>query len=932
MRPPYFNENAFSIYFDNRSSDSLSSKYEVETPETKFERELFELFQKGKEYLFKERPSLALNVFKELSLLFLRTIYPSLQSSPDINPFLRIPSDHRLFDLLMAKAGELLKMHPGRYHAFPAKMMQSQELPEEIEILLDSVNNNHYFFTRKQRDGLVIRAKEKAKSNDFEEAERLFERAYKVFQKDHNNSFLAKCIFHDLVVLKEKKLPADDKVSRKELLKTFDRPYDADPDRKDYNAYYHGWLTLIGLQLRAEEGDPELEMEKIKTKYESIDRKLLRVPSHEVRKAIKKSSLSLVDDSLIHKPKLLTVEYDLGEKGASIQDREEVFFQISGEDEDLDIIISDDISFELKKYFRKRSKSKDLGILSSYSNSSTHFLVHLPHVYFFILPMAIVDCEISFGKLDKAAEMLEEIIDYKFLNEEVEAVKIWMRLADIYLDLGDREYKQAGGDEEQYGEAAAYYEKLVKADGSLDDNSPLYKNARLAKIKKRVADFLNSDKPENSDDNPAILSRILEAKIKLTQIEHKLNYFGINEGYILPFSFEYLQNTARYFAQQASQLEQQYIQFKSTAENEELQYDRMDQQVALAEQTTLLEWRGFEEAMEGVRVAHKNESYANVQVWNAASTLQFFKAKKDELLEISEIEAWANASIGDQPRLRVENTSLGYIRPKLILKKGQWKNYWDEEVLERDDMIRILAHHRVSISHQFEQNKLENEELSSMAYREVTKAQLVQAIARQKVAQQRVTVANLQHRHAYENRQFLDLKEFGAGNWYEMSRQSRRLAQKYLDMATEISLLMEYAYNAETERGLKMIKHDYAATYNPKQLNSQQLLHDIDSFTYDMITNVRSKKSQVVKTISLADKHPTSFYNFKESGAIQFQTTLSGFEREFPGLYLCKIRNVEVSFTGVFHRPLFQGHSEVMGSLLSGLKMGKLFQGCIHLM
>ena len=42
--------------------------------------------------------------------------------------------------------------------------------------------------------------------------------------------------------------------------------------------------------------------------------------------------------------------------------------------------------------------------------------------------------------------------------------------------------------------------------------------------------------------------------------------------------------------------------------------------------------------------------------------------------------------------------------------------------------------------------------------------------------------------------------------------QARHIKQRYLDMATEIAFLMERAYNAETERGLRVIRYDYANT------------------------------------------------------------------------------------------------------------------------
>ena len=79
-------------------------------------------------------------------------------------------------------------------------------------------------------------------------------------------------------------------------------------------------------------------------------------------------------------------------------------------------------------------------------------------------------------------------------------------------------------------------------------------------------------------ENPTITTKVLEAKTRLDQIKASLNYFGFAINYVPPFSFEYLQNTARYFAQQAAQIEQRYIQYKTTGENEEFRREQLSQQ------------------------------------------------------------------------------------------------------------------------------------------------------------------------------------------------------------------------------------------------------------------------------------------------------------------------------------------------------------------
>ena len=117
-------------------------------------------------------------------------------------------------------------------------------------------------------------------------------------------------------------------------------------------------------------------------------------------------------------------------------------------------------------------------------------------------------------------------------------------------------------------------------------------------------------------ENPRLLMALWRARHQIFKIDNELNFIGLGV-YIPPFSFEYLQNLARYFAQHASQVEQMYIQFKSTGENEELREEQMAQQAELAAASVELERRGLNEAQEGADVSKANLNYTNVQVNNA---------------------------------------------------------------------------------------------------------------------------------------------------------------------------------------------------------------------------------------------------------------------------------------------------------------------------
>jgi len=232
---------------------------------------------------------------------------------------------------------------------------------------------------------------------------------------------------------------------------------------------------------------------------------------------------------------------------------------------------------------------------------------------------------------------------------------------------------------------------------------------------------------------------------------------------------------------------------------------------------------------------------AEVQRQNAQASLNDFNAVRWELLELAMLEAWGSATsvhTDDQIKFNIDWT------------------YYQSSKKPRNQVLMDLAGQRTRISHDLEAARLQRAIDAATAYRGVAQAQVAQAQARKAVAEQRVQIAQLQQRFAEDNRDFLDMKEFSAGLWYEMASQARRLSRRYLDMATEVAFLMERAYNAETERGLSVIRFDYSRTPAGNLMGADFLLLDIDYFTLDHVTTVRSRKALVKKVISMADRFP----------------------------------------------------------------------------
>jgi len=342
-----------------------------------------------------------------------------------------------------------------------------------------------------------------------------------------------------------------------------------------------------------------------------------------------------------------------------------------------------------------------------------------------------------------------------------------------------------------------------------------------------------------------------------------------------------MQNLARYFAQHAAQVEQGYIQFKNSGENESLREQQMAQQASVAVASVELERRGLAESREGVDVASAGLNYATVQRDNATEMRDRFNAVRWELQELERLQAWAGSASNDEVKLNVVNAT-----------------YYSADSKPRSHVMFDLANRRTQISHDLEAERMQNEIDAANAYRGMAQQQLEQAQARVAVAQQRVQIAGLQAQYAQENLAFLKGREFSATMWYELAREARRIAQRYLDMAVEVAVLMEKAYEAETGRDLRKIKLDYGLDNLNGLLAADALLLDIDYFSLDFV-RTRSKKAPMKQTLSLADHFPMAFDQLLRTGRALFETTLAHFDRRYPGFYLQKLKQVELLFIGL---------------------------------
>lgn len=862
--PSYMTERRYS-YRIAPYSQPASGAYEVKTPESVFEQDVYDLFLKGQEHLHHEEYGLALDAFEELQLMILNTAHPEMPVDPN-SVGIDLPYDNALVDIIAQQAGVMLRASTPRAYTFPASLIAgSSKLPVAMRRKLEPATGSGLIVTSFHDEVLteLELAGNEAVAENWEAALQHYESALKLAPPDA--TLVLGVLKHDMAVLADKAGDHARAVALgTESLKLLERGGSVD-------AQVRALDTMGGVHRRG--GEAELAKQSI----EQADH--LRATHNLAPIVIARTSIGTGLGTAIERaPAPRTAKVS----SASADDAILVASQyVAAEESTKSYVlqnVENRVEFRLdtngtKPLLELIKATSDLAVLTEFAATPAQMVAYLPHMYFFVIPMAMGDCLAGLGDLEAAEKTYIAILAYPYLNLAIEAVELWTKLAGVYIAMGDAAYRAARDKRAAFTDAKKHYERIVRTDGTLNLKSPLYADPSFAGVKTRVGAVLAADDVTKVEEDPELVSLVLGAKAKLDQIAAGLNFFGLAPGYLAPFGWEYLQTTARYFAQSASQIEQRYILFKSTAENEELHRAQLDQQADVAAEAVVLEERGLAEAQAAVDVAQASLDYAELQLADAIQAADEFADVRWTLLILAQAEAMAANPNG------------------------------------LDLVTMLLLTTRTIISQDMEAARLDRVVAEAEAAMEIAEAQLAQARARVSVAGQRITIARLQQTYAEENRDYLDMREFSARLWFDLAAQAGALTRRYLDMAIEIALLVERAYNAETERGLQLIRYDYSDAGVGDLLGADRLLTDLDEFTHDYVTTVTSKKLPVKKVIGIAETYPMAFQQLRTRGVCRFPTELETFDRTHPGLYQSKIRNVELMLVGI------TGAATVAGSL-----------------
>lgn len=179
-------------------------------------------------------------------------------------------------------------------------------------------------------------------------------------------------------------------------------------------------------------------------------------------------------------------------------------------------------------------------------------------------------------------------------------------------------------------------------------------------------------------------------------------------------------------------------------------------------------------------------------------------------------------------------------------------------------------------------------------------AELAAANARTAAANAGVAAAQVRSDGAKQLLAAFDAQTFTPEVWQRLGDAQWQTYQRYLAMAIKVAKLMQQAYNFETDQALALIRSDYSTGTVNGLLGAEALMADIQTFTYDLITNQKSKPQPIRQTISLAERYPYLFETqLRRTGTMQFETRLDDFDALYPGSYAGRIETVEVSVDGI---------------------------------
>ncbi|NUN12959.1 MAG: hypothetical protein HUU55_04920 [Myxococcales bacterium] len=540
---------------------------------------------------------------------------------------------------------------------------------------------------------------------------------------------------------------------------------------------------------------------------------------------------------------------------------------------------SDKYKPQLETIYKARITATKLEELKWYEQVVTNFVAYIPHLYFFVLPVAIGDTYVELGLYDKGIAEYKTALQYAFINHGIEAKYVWLKMAQATIRKGDELFRR-----ERRNDARAVYETLISTAGVIPNGSQLYNVAPLAPVKKDAQEVAKRLlKQPFTSVNPSIYSVISQAYIHLQQIAGGLNILGLGDNDFPVFRFKYLQSVATYLADNAIQAERTFITFRSSAEKQKMERIQLENAVALNQSAVSVEEARLLDAKKEVEIASKTETFSQIRADNAEANLNDWETIGWELATVNAALAWASNAANDQD---IKYTGVYY--------HGESHDF-DTDV---EDFYDSVGEWREWLNYDIQRNRLDRQVAEADAELAIAKARREQAELRVHIQELNVELAEVRLEGAVAMLEYSQDQMFDEDLWFRLAAGMQDLARWYLDKATYAAFLMQRAYDLEFDRNLHRIRTDYGLGGADGLLGGDHLKRDIASFAVDYLQNAQ-KKNPVRLLLSLREEFPHGWKGFTQTGELSFRTHLEIWDRKFPGTIRRKLKKVEIFVEGL---------------------------------
>lgn len=529
--------------------------------------------------------------------------------------------------------------------------------------------------------------------------------------------------------------------------------------------------------------------------------------------------------------------------------------------------------------FRPRVTARTLAELAIVIADESQVNAYLTHIYAFVIPQGLGDCHSQLGDYELAQSLYLQAAQYSYVNQALEVPALWARLASNIQRWGDSLYRL-----ESIDDCQAVYARLLTRDGAAANDSPLYSlpvfAGPAADARKLIAAL--SD-PGSVSVDPGIAHPLLVVWARWQNLLAGLDFFGTTFTPIL--TFEYLQQTATVFAQQAVQAEREYVDFQSRSEAEAATRRELQSAAITARQAADAQRELWAAARSETAAANASVSLAQQRITEAQTDRNQY-AVDGYWQYVSASIAAAHGAHSDWYGNEIRGLAAN-------MESGSWHGDYGKLAAA----ATLLGGQK---SYEYQLQRLQDAINDAQATLPIVQQQAAAAQHRENAAKYQYEAAQTRAGLAQDALNAFDNAVFTPEVWARMARVMRDLSQDYQDWAIRTAKLMERAYNFENDDDAHVIRSAYPGVTGADNLfGSDFLLRDIQSFSYRFIANQRARLSQLKDVISLANQYPFDFYRLQQTGQMRFETTLHDADVRHPGFYGQRIAGIELEVVGL---------------------------------